>query len=148
MILIQDVDNLGMVNEVVSVKSGYARNYLIPKKMAVEMSVANRGMLKARLRALEIKEAKMMAEISAVIQKIQENVLRIQVKVGGQGKIFGSITNVLLAKEIRHQLGLHIDRKKIMLPDHIADLGTHEAEIIFAPTKKAVFKFELINEDA
>jgi len=102
-ILIQDVNNLGGANELVSVKNGYARNFLIPQKMAVEASPSNRKQLEERLKQLKKKEEKMLADINKVIAALQDGAVKIGAKTGTSGKIFGSVTNVQIAKAIREQ---------------------------------------------
>ena len=93
-ILIQDVNNLGGANEVVTVRNGYARNFLIPQKMAVEASSSNLKQLEERLKQIRKKEEKMLAEINKVIAALQDGPISIGAKTGTTGKIFGSITTV------------------------------------------------------
>ena len=88
-ILIQDVDNLGAKNEVVKVKNGYARNYLLPRQLAVENSPSNKKQLEERLKQVRKKEDKMLAEINSVIAKLNEAPLKLGAKTGTSGKIFG-----------------------------------------------------------
>jgi len=97
-ILIQDVNNLGGANEVVNVKNGYARNFLIPQKFAVEASPSNLKQLEERLKQIKKKEDKMLAEINKVIAALQEGAVSIGAKTGTTGKIFGSITSKMLKK--------------------------------------------------
>jgi len=92
-ILIQDVDNLGGKNELVKVKNGYARNFLIPQALALEASPSNRKQLGERLKQVKKKEDKMLAEINSVIAKLKEAPLKIGAKTGTSGKIFGSVTS-------------------------------------------------------
>ena len=112
-ILIQDVDNLGAANEVVKVRNGYARNYLIPRKLALEANPSNRKQQEEKTKQLQKKEAKMLAELNQVITKLKEAPLKIGAKTGTSGKIFGSVTSLQLARAIREQKGYDIDRKKI-----------------------------------
>ena len=93
-ILIQDVDNLGGANELVKVKNGYARNYLIPRKLAVEASKSNVKQMEEKLKQAKKKEDKMLAEINSVIAKLNEAPLKIGAKTGTSGKIFGSVTSL------------------------------------------------------
>src|SRR4030095_4726573 len=97
-ILIQDVDNLGAANEVVKVKNGYARNYLIPQKLAVEASPSNLKQLQEKLKVKAKKEAAMLAEINKVIAVIKESPIKIGAKTGTSGKIFGSVTSLQIAR--------------------------------------------------
>src|SRR5690242_12473125 len=91
-ILIQDVDTLGGQHELVNVKSGYARNYLIPRKMAVEANPSNLKQLEERLKVKKAKEEKMLAEIAKVKEVLTASPLKIGAKTGTSGKIFGSVT--------------------------------------------------------
>jgi large subunit ribosomal protein L9 len=100
-ILIQDINNLGGANEVVTVKNGYARNFLIPNKMAVEASPSNLKQLEERLKQIRKKEEKMLAEINKVIAALQQGAVKIGAKTGTSGKIFGSVTTVQIAKAVR-----------------------------------------------
>jgi len=130
-ILIQDVNNLGGANEVVTVKNGYARNFLIPQKMAVEASSSNLKQLQERVKQQKKKEDKMLAEINKVIAALQEGSLNIGAKTGTSGKIFGSVTNVQVSRAIREQRGYEIDRRRIQLLDEIKELGTYKAKVDF-----------------
>jgi len=145
-ILIKDVDNLGGVNEVVKVKNGYARNFLIPRKMAVECSPSNVKQLEERLKQVRKKEEKMLAEINSVIAKLNEGPVKIGAKTGTSGKIFGSITALQISRAIREQRGYEIDRRKITLPEEVKELGTYKATIDFGNGKHAEVEFELVAE--
>jgi len=130
-ILIQDVNNLGGANELVTVKSGYGRNYLIPKKLAVEANPSNLKQLNERLKQQAKKEAKLLAEINSVIAALNEGTLTIGAKTGTSGKIFGSVTSVQIARAIREQKGYEIDRRRIQILDEVKELGTFKAKIDF-----------------
>jgi large subunit ribosomal protein L9 len=145
-ILIQDVNNLGGANEIVSVKNGYARNFLIPRKMAVEASPSNLKQLDERLKQIRKKEEKMMAEISKVIAVLKESPVKVGAKTGTSGKIFGSVTNVQVARAIREQKGYDVDRRKIHLPDEIKELGTYKAKVDFGGGHEAEMDLEVVSE--
>src|SRR6516225_11921354 len=100
-ILIQDVDNLGAAHEKVSVKNGYARNFLIPRKLAVEANPSNLKQLEERMKQQKKKEEKLLAEVNQVIDKLKEGPLKIGAKTGTSGKIFGSVTSVQIVRAIR-----------------------------------------------
>jgi large subunit ribosomal protein L9 len=146
-ILIQDVDNLGAVNEVVKVKSGYARNFLLPRKMAIENSPGNRKQLEEKLKQVAKKEAKMLAEVNSVIAKLKESSLKLGAKTGTSGKIFGSITALQLSRAIREQRGYEIDRKKITINDEVKELGTYKATIDFGNGHTTEVDFEVTAEE-
>ncbi|GAO45682.1 50S ribosomal protein L9 [Flavihumibacter petaseus] len=145
-ILIQDVDNLGGANELVAVKNGYGRNYLIPKKLAVEASPSNLKQLEEKLKVKRKKEEKMMAEINQVIAKLQEGPISLGAKTGTSGKIFGSITTLQISRAIREQRGYDIDRKKIHLNDEVKELGQYKATIDFGNGKNTELVFDVVAE--
>jgi len=145
-ILIQDVNNLGGRNELVTVKSGYARNYLIPKKFAVEASPSNLKMREEKLKVQAKKEAKLLAEINEVINKLKEGKLTVGAKVGTSGKIFGSVTSVQISRSIREQKGYEIDRRRISIPDEVKELGTFKANIDFGGGNVTEIEFDVVAE--
>jgi large subunit ribosomal protein L9 len=145
-ILIQDVDNLGAANELVKVRNGYARNYLIPRKLAVEASAGNVKQMEEKMKQVKKKEDKMLAEINSVIAKLNEAPLKVGAKSGTSGKIFGSVTPLQLSRAIREQKGYEIDRKRISLPDEVKELGTYKAHIDFGNGKYADVDFEVVGE--
>lgn len=145
-ILIQDVDNLGGKNELVKVKNGYARNFLIPRGFAVEASPSNKKQLEERLKQVKKKEEKMLAEINSVVAKLKEAPLKIGAKTGTSGKIFGSVTALQLSRAIRDQKGYEIDRKKISINEEVKELGTYKATIDFGNGQNADVEFEVVAE--
>ena len=145
-ILIQAVNNLGGVNEVVSVKNGYARNFLIPRKMAVEASPSNMQQLNERLKQQQKKEAAMLAEINQVIAKLKEGAVKVGAKVGTSGKIFGSVTSVQISRAIRDQKGYEIDRRKIHIIDEIKELGNFKAKVDFGHGHETELELEVVAE--
>ena len=145
-ILIQDVDNLGGKNEVVKVKNGYARNFLIPRGLAVEANPSNRKQLDERLKVAKKKEEKMLAEINSVVAKLKEAPLKIGAKTGTSGKIFGSVTPLQISRAIKDQKGYDIDRKKITITDEVKELGTYKAAIDFGNGQHAEVAFEVVAE--
>ena len=145
-ILIQDVDNLGAANELVRVRNGYARNFLIPRKLAVEASPSNVKQMEERTKQARKKEEKMLAEVNSVIAKLNEAPLKVGAKTGTSGKIFGSVTPLQLSRAIREQKGYEIDRKKISLPEEVKELGTYKAHIDFGNGKYADVDFEVVGE--
>src|SRR4029079_9920023 len=145
-ILIQDVDNLGATNEVVKVKNGYARNFLLPRQLAVEASPSNRKQLEERMKQSKKKEEKMLEQINSVVEKLKEAPLKVGAKTGTSGKIFGSVTPLQISRAIREQKGYEIDRKKISLPEEVKELGTYKAHIDFGNGKYADVDFEVVGE--
>lgn len=145
-ILIQDVNNLGGVNELVTVKNGYGRNYLIPQKFAVEASSSNMKMMEEKKKQQAKKEAKLLAEINSVIAVLKDGSLKIGAKTGTSGKIFGSVTTVQIARAIKEQKGYEIDRRRISIVDEVKELGTYKANIDFGNGNETEVEFEVIAE--
>lgn len=145
-ILIQDVDNLGAVNEVVKVRNGYARNFLIPQKFALEANPSNLKQLEERMKHVRKKEEKMLAEVNQVIARLKDGALKIGAKSGTSGKIFGSVTPLQISRAIREQKGYEIDRKKIHLPEEVKELGSHKATIDFGNGNSTEVEFEVVGE--
>jgi large subunit ribosomal protein L9 len=145
-ILIQDVDNLGGVNEVVKVKNGYARNFLLPRKLAVEANPSNLKQLGEKMKQQKKKEDAMLAEINNVVAKLTESPLKVGAKTGTSGKIFGSVTSLQLSRAIRDQKGYNIDRKRISLPEEVKELGSYKARIDFGNGQTTEVEFEVVAE--
>lgn len=145
-ILIQDVNNLGGAHELVTVKNGYGRNYLIPSKLAIEANATNLKQLEERKKQLNKKEEKLLAEINSVIAVLQESPLKIGAKTGTSGKIFGSVTSVQIARAIREQKGYEIDRRRIQIIDDVKELGNYKAKIDFGKGQEINIDFEVTGE--
>lgn len=130
----------------VTVKNGYARNFLIPRKMAVEASPSNLKQLEERLKQIRKKEEKMMAEINRVIEVLNSSAIKIGAKTGTSGKIFGAVTNVQVARAIREQKGYEVDRRKIHIIDEIKELGTFKAKVDFGNGHETEIELEIVSE--
>jgi len=127
-ILRENLDNLGETGEVVEVKDGYARNFLIPRKLAFEANTKNLNQLEAQKKQLErkIEKEKILAE--RIREEIEKISLTIQMKVGEDGKLFGSVTTQMIADALKEK-GFEIDRKTITIPEPIKALGIYNIEI-------------------
>ena len=145
-ILIQDVNNLGGANEMVNVKNGYARNFLIPSKLAIEASPSNRKQLEEKQKQLAKKEEKLLAELNQVISVLQSSPVKVGAKTGTSGKIFGSVTAVQIARAIREQKGYEIDRRRITIIDDVKELGSYKAKIDFGKGQEIEIDFEVSAE--
>ena len=130
-ILLQDIKNVGRKEQVLEANDGYARNYLFPKKLAIEATKDNM----AKLQAKKTSEAnKKKAEIDAnkeIAKKIEKMELTIKAKVGENSEIFGGITSKEIAEELKKQHNFEIDKKKIVLKETIKNLGRYTAELKF-----------------
>ncbi|CAG0902650.1 unnamed protein product [Cyprideis torosa] len=142
----KDVDNLGYKHDKVSVKPGFGRNFLIPQKMGVIANATNLKKLDAILAEEEAKETARLDEYKELAAKLVDQTLNIAVKAGTSGKIFGSVTNVQIANALKEQLGVDIERKKIVLPEEVKALGSYVAEINFHKDLQSKIGFELIQD--
>lgn len=145
-ILIKDVDNLGSAHEMVEVRPGYARNYLIPQKYAIEASSSNVKIMEERRKQLKKKEDKLVAEIANVTEVLKAAPIKVGAKVGVSGKIFGSVTAIQIARAIREQKGYEIDRRRISIVDDVKEAGMHKATIDFGKDNVVEIEFEVIGE--
>jgi len=145
-ILLKDIDTLGERHEIVNVKPGFARNYLIPTKMALAANSTN----KAKLEKLRLEEAAhetdRINDFKTVAARLEGQSLRIGAKAGTTGKIFGSVTSVQIMQALKDQMGIDVIRKKIELPEEVKVLGTYTANINFHPEVHATIKFEVVEE--
>ncbi|MEM9992251.1 MAG: 50S ribosomal protein L9 [Bacteroidota bacterium] len=128
-ILLTDLDKLGEKYDVVTVKPGYGRNFLIPKRMAIIANATNLSKLEDYKQKEAEKTAKLVDEFKAVKAKIEAQALKIAAKAGTSGKIFGSVTNVQVAQALAEQVGVEVDRKTIEMPEEIKELGTYTAVV-------------------
>jgi large subunit ribosomal protein L9 len=126
-ILREDVKGLGYKNDIVSVKPGYGRNYLIPQGMAIIASISNKKMIAENVKQAAHKAEKVKNDALETAEKMTDLVLEIKTKAGESGKIFGAVTALQVADALKDK-GYDIDRKKISL-DNIKELGEHKAVI-------------------
>ena len=145
-ILIKDVDNLGAAHEMVTVKPGYARNYLIPQKYAIEASGSNTKIMEERRKQLQKKEDKLMKEINNVTDVLKAAPVKVGAKIGISGKIFGSVTAIQLARAIREQKGYEIDRRRISIIGDVKEAGVHKASIDSGKDNVVEIDFEVVGE--
>lgn len=145
-ILIKDVDHLGGSNELVTVKNGYGRNFLIPGKFAIEANPSNLKQLAEKIKVKSKKEAAMLAEVNKVIEVLKSAPVKLSAKTGTTGKIFGSITSLQITRAIRDQKGYEIDRRRINITDEVKELGTYKATIDFGNGHSTEIDFEVVAE--
>jgi large subunit ribosomal protein L9 len=144
-ILLQNIDKVGGKFEVVSVKDGYARNYLIPQKKALIANDTNMRRLEDYRRREAARLAKSLDEYKAIANKLNDSLLKIGAKAGTSGKIFGSVTNIQLAQALMDQLEVEVDRKIIEIPE-VKTLGTYTATVNLHPEVESTIKFEVVEE--
>jgi large subunit ribosomal protein L9 len=127
-ILTKDLDNLGRAGALVEVKTGYGRNYLLPRNLAVLATAKNIRQLDHQKAGILSRAAKDKQNMSAMAQKLSSVEVRLSRKVGEQNKLFGSVTS----KDIHEQLvnqGYQVERKQIHLPEPLKEVGTHDVEV-------------------
>jgi len=131
-ILKKDITGLGYKNDLVKVKDGYARNYLIPKGMAEIATQSGKKVLAELKKQQSFKEEKIKNEAETMAKALEGAELKVAVKASSTGKIFGSVNPIIIAKAIQEQKNLEVDRKIIILDDeHIKEVGKHKAKIKF-----------------
>ena len=128
-ILLQDIKNVGKKDEIINRSDGYARNYLFPKKLAVEATKDNLNQLKARQDTAKRKKEQEKEEAKQLAEKLKKITLSIQVKAGENGKIFGGVTAKEIAENLKEQQNIEIDKKKIIVKETIKALGNYSVEI-------------------
>lgn len=145
-ILLQDMDKVGDKFTVVNVKNGYGRNYLIPKGLAIianDTNLSRLADLKSRESAME---EKMLSTYEEIATALKGKTLKIGVKAGTSGKIFGSVTTLQFVQELKKQFNVELDKKKIVLPEEVKEVGTYNAVLNLHSKVQPELAFELIAE--
>ncbi|MDO5456411.1 MAG: 50S ribosomal protein L9 [Eubacteriales bacterium] len=132
-ILLQDVKSLGKKGDVVKISDGYARNYVIPKKLGVEANEKNRNELKLQKKHADKIAAQKLADAQATAKDLQGRQITVKMRAGENGKVFGSISGKEIAAAALEQHGLELDKKKIQLSDPIRSFGMFEVPIKLHP---------------
>jgi len=127
-ILKQDIEKLGKAGDIVKVKAGYGRNYLIPQKLAMAATPSNKKVFDENRKQATFKLAKQMDEIKAIAEKLSKTQVILPIKVGTTGKLFGSITNLQISRALK-DMGFDIDRKDITILDEIKEIGKYKISI-------------------
>ena len=144
--MLDDIEKVGDKHEIVSVKPGYARNYLIPQGLALVANDTNRGKLDDIKRLETEKLAARKAEFEELAAKLEGQILKIGAKAGTSGKIFGSVTNVQISNALKEQLDIEVDRRKIKLPEEIKVLGAYNIALELHPEVSITLHFEVVEE--
>ena len=127
-VLLEDVKALGKKGQIVKVNEGYARNFILPKKLGVEATPKNLNDLKLQ-KAAEKMAAQQLAAAKELAAKLEAASVTLSIKAGANGKTFGSVSSKEIGKAIEDQIGLEIDKKKLVLPEPIKTFGTHEVPV-------------------
>ena len=128
-ILLEDVKSLGKKGEIVNVNDGYARNFILPKKLGLEATSKNLNDLKLQKQNDEKVAQEKLDAAKALAEEIKEKSITVKIQSGVEGKVFGSISSKEIATEAKKQLNMDIDEKKIVIPDAIKSLGTYNVNI-------------------
>jgi large subunit ribosomal protein L9 len=146
-ILKKDVTNLGYAHDVVTVKDGFGRNYLIPQGFALLATESNKKMNAETLRQKSYKEQKTRTEAEKLLKSLENITVKIGAKAGATGKIYGSVNAIQIAEAIKEQFNYDIDRKKIHLDgESIKELGSYKATIKLHKEVQASINFEVVSE--
>ena len=145
-ILLENINKVGDKHEIVNVKDGFARNFLIPRGKALIANTSNRKRLE-HLRMLdEARESARLDEYKAMAAKLEGETVRIPMKAGANGKIFGSVTNVQVAQALREQYQIDLERRKIEVPDEVKTLGKYEATLNLHKEVSTQLAFEVVED--
>ena len=145
-ILLQDVANLGSKDDVVAVKNGYGRNYLIPQKLAILATTSSKKVLSENLKQRAHKEAKLKEVALKQAEILKEISIVIGAKTSSTGKIFGSVNNIQVAEALKEK-GFEVDRKQITIKeDSIKEIGKHTAKVKFHREVVVELEFEVVAE--
>jgi len=131
-ILCENVDNLGVMGQQVKVADGYARNYLIPRKLAVQADSATAKQIEHELHIIKRREEKKRAEFNAAAGKLRSLTLEFKMRAGEEDKIFGSVTNAMIAEKL-NEMGFEVTRKQIVLEEPIKALGIYSVAVKLFP---------------
>lgn len=146
-ILRQDMPSLGFTNDIVTVKDGYARNFLIPKGFAIVATPSAKKVLAENLKQRAHKAAKILLDAEDIGKALDGLNLRIAAKASTSGRIFGSVNSIQIAEAIKEQHNMEVDRKKIFLDgDSVKDLGTYQAKIRLHKDVESTITFEVFAE--
>ncbi|HOE71703.1 MAG: 50S ribosomal protein L9 [Bacteriovoracaceae bacterium] len=145
-VLLETIEGIGSVGQEVKVKDGYARNYLVPKGLALMASDKNLKAFKDKIQSKIRSEAKSREHAQKIADQLDAVILNFSVKTGQEGKLFGSITSTNIFEAL-NQKGFEVDKKKIVLPEPIRHVGTHEVTIRLYPGVNAQVKVEVSAEN-
>jgi len=143
-ILLQNLDKVGEQYDVVTVKNGYGRNFLIPQGLALIANDTNRRRLEDLVRRQDAKESKMVGVYQQMATDLKGKKLKIEVKAGTSGKIFGSVSTIQISQAIKEQLDMEISRKKIELKKEVKELGEYQATLNLHADVVTELDFEVV----
>lgn len=146
-ILKQDIENLGHKDDIVTVKPGYARNFLIPQGMAIAATKTNRKVLDEIKRQRSYKEEKILDEAKTLAKAIENTTVKIGAKAGTSGKIFGSVNDIQIANALKEKTGFDIERKMVHVDgESVKELGNYKATVKLHKDVEVEINFEVVEE--
>ncbi|MCC6095075.1 MAG: 50S ribosomal protein L9 [Eubacterium sp.] len=145
-ILLEDVKSLGKKGEIVNVSDGYARNLLLPKKKGLEATPANLNSLKLQNKHAEKLAEEALEAAKALKKEIEEKTVKMQIRIGEGGRVFGSISAKEIADAVRSQLGIDIDKKKISMEGPLKEIGTTKVDVKLHPQVIAKLSVQVTEE--
>ena len=144
--MLQDVEKVGDKHEVIEVKDGFGRNYLLPRGLAIIGNKSNMGRLNEMIRRENAQEQKKLDVYREIAKKLKGKTLRVGAKSGTSGRIFGSITQLQIRNLLQEQFGVDVERRKIVLPDEAKELGTYQFTMRLHPDVVQEMDMELVQE--
>lgn len=144
LILLQDVKSVGKKGDLINASEGYAKNFLLPKKLAVEATKSNLNDYELKQKSEEKRKQEELEGAQKIAEALKEQVVTIKVKTGGNGKLFGSVTNKEVAEAIVEQTKLDIDKKKVSIGDPIKMVGERTATIKLHPKVTAEVLIKIV----
>ena len=128
-ILTEDVKGTGKKGQVVDASDGHARNFLLPRKLAVEASEHNLSELETKKKSVEDRAKRELENAKEMKEKLEKTSVRVAVKTGDTGRLFGAVTTKEVAAALMEQFGLSVDKKRIVIDEHIKTVGEHKAQV-------------------
>jgi large subunit ribosomal protein L9 len=145
-ILLEELKGRGGEGDVIDVAQGFAVNYLLPRKMAIEATKGNLKQLEQRSKNIRVREEGRLGESNALAEALEGKVVTVFAKVGEEGRLFGSVTTVMIGEAIADQLGLEVDRRKIETHGHIKEVGPHIVNVAIYREVKAELTVDVVAE--
>jgi large subunit ribosomal protein L9 len=145
-VFLDDVENVARAGEIKNVANGYARNFLIPRKLATAATPAEVQRAEARARKIQAEQAQRDAAAQSIVDKLGDAVIRIPARVGEQGRLYGSVTSTDIADELSKLAGTEIEHRQVALAAPIKDVGAHQLTVTFTRNVKAQVTVEVVPE--
>jgi large subunit ribosomal protein L9 len=145
-IMLKDVDKVGDKHEVLEVKNGFGRNYLLPRGLAIIANKSNLGRLNEMIRREEAQEQKRLDVYKEMAAQLAGKTLKVGAKAGTSGRIFGSITQLSVKNALQEQFGLEVERKKIILPEEAKEIGSYQLTLRLHPEVVHEMEMEVVQE--